>query len=113
MITFSFCTFGYTEDDSHLQPNSWRHVPLKAKYECELIGHVPSSLFSMTWADRDGESVNTVLHNNVDPEFFNPKHETPSLLPGPPDLIVMGHTGRKGTKERKSSIGTTADQALR
>lgn len=100
-------------DDAHLQPAYWRHVPLQSKYECELIGHVPKSLYSMTWVDRDGESVNAILHKNVDPEYFSKNCPVPSLLPGPPDLIVMGHQGRKGPKDRKSQIGTTADEALR
>lgn len=101
------------ENDHDLQPAYWRHNALQTKYECELIGHIPKSLWSMTWIDRDGESVNTVLHKNVDPEHFDKNTLEPSQLPGAPDLIVLGHHGRKGPKERKAAIGTTADQALR
>lgn len=67
----------------------------------------------MTWVDRLGKSVNDVLHSTVDPEHFQQDCEEPSPMPGRPDFIVMGHHGRKGPKERKAAIGSTADEALR
>eukprot|EP00428_Durinskia_dybowskii_P085307 CAMPEP_0170431356 /NCGR_PEP_ID=MMETSP0117_2-20130122/41358_1 /TAXON_ID=400756 /ORGANISM="Durinskia baltica, Strain CSIRO CS-38" /LENGTH=256 /DNA_ID=CAMNT_0010690907 /DNA_START=1 /DNA_END=768 /DNA_ORIENTATION=+ len=103
----------YREDDGELQPPTWRHNQLSSKYDIELIGHVPKSLHSLVWVDREGASVNTVLHRCVDPEFFTKVTKNPSPLAGPPDLIVMGHHGRKGPKDTKGALGTTADQALR
>jgi hypothetical protein len=70
-------------------------------------------LYTLSWVDREGESVNTILHKAVDPEYFMKNALEPSPLPGPPDLIIMGQHGRKGPKDTVSEIGTTADQALR
>lgn len=100
-------------DDPNLQPATWRHNQLLSKFDIELIGHVPKGLFSLAFVDREGQTVNTVLHKNVDPEHFLNLSREPSILAGPPDLIVMGHHGRKGPKSKKSAIGSTADQALR
>ncbi len=107
---FSLC-FGLDIPD--LQPASWRHKALESKYDCELTGRIPSSLYSMTFVDRCGSDVNDVVHEVVDPMYFRPESNQRSPLSTPPDFIVMGHHGRKGPKERKASIGTTADQALR
>jgi nucleotide-binding universal stress UspA family protein len=67
----------------------------------------------MTWVDRHGIDVNTMLHRCVDPIHFAKDAADPSPLHAQPDLIIMGQHGRKGPKERKASIGSTADQALR
>ena len=96
-----------------LQPATWRPKQLETKYEVELVGHIPKRLYSMTWVDREGESVNETLHRSVDPEYFEPDCARPSSMAGRPDFIIMGHHGRKGPKERKASIGSTADEALR
>lgn len=101
------------KDIPDLQPASWRHKALESKYDCELTGRIPSSLYSMTFVDRCGSDVNDVVHEVVDPMYFRPESNQRSPLSTPPDFIVMGHHGRKGPKERKASIGTTADQALR
>lgn len=100
-------------DIPDLQPASWRYKALETKYDCELTGRIPSSLYSMTFVDRRGSDVNDVVHEVVDPMYFRPESNQRSPLSTPPDFIVMGHHGRKGPKERKASIGTTADQALR
>ena len=103
----------HVADDPDLQPASWRHKALETKYDCELVGRIPSSLYSLNFIDRCGDSVNTVVHQVVDPIYFNPESSVRSPLAGPPDFILMGHHGRKGPKERKASIGSTADHALR
>lgn len=100
-------------DIPDMQPAHWRYNHLESKYDVELIGHVPKRLYSMTWVDRLGKSVNEVLHHAVDPEYFSESSEEPSPLPGRPDFIIMGHHGRKGPKEKKAAIGSTADEALR
>ena len=99
------------KDIPDLQPAFWRHGQLESKYEVELIGHIPKRLHSLTFVDRHGAPVNTVLHNAVDPEHFLPDSDSPSPIPGRPDFIIMGHHGRKGPKEKKAAIGTTADEA--
>ncbi len=103
----------YPLDIPDLQPASWRHKALETKFDCELVSKIPSSLYSLTFVDRCGNTVNDVLHQAVDPIYFHPENEQRSPLSGPPDFIIMGHHGRKGPKERKASIGSTADHALR
>ncbi len=85
---------------------------MESKFEVELTGRIPKSLFSLTFVDRCGDTVNNVLEQVVDPASFLPGSEG-SILPARPDFIIMGHHGRKGPKERKASIGSTADRALR
>ena len=100
-------------DIPDLQPASWRHNALESHYDCELIGRIPSSLYSLTFIDRCGRHVNDVVHQAIDPMYFRPDSDNHSPLSSPPDFIVMGHHGRKGPKEHKAHIGTTADNALR
>ena len=99
-------------DKPDLQPASWRPKSLESKFEVELTGRIPKSLFSLTFVDRSGDTVNNVLEQVVDPVAFQPGGEG-TILPARPDFIIMGHHGRKGPKERKASIGSTADRALR
>lgn len=100
-------------DKPDLQPASWRHKSLESKFEVELTGRVPKSLYSVTFIDRCGATANDILEQTVDPAAFLPGHEGQSPLLSRPDFIIMGHHGRKGPKERKASIGSTADRALR
>jgi len=100
-------------DIPDLQPASWRHNALESKYDCELTGRIPRSLYSLTFIDRCGRHVNDVVHQAIDPMYFHPDSDDRSPLSTPPDFIVMGHHGRKGPKEHKAHIGTTADNALR
>eukprot|EP01032_Pedospumella_encystans_P015932 gene15932-18197_t len=101
------------KDIPDLQPATWRHKALETKFDCELVSKVPASLYSLTFVDRCGNTVNDVLHQAVDPIHFTPDSTQRSPLSGPPDFIIMGHHGRKGPKERRASIGSTADHALR
>lgn len=86
---------------------------MKSKYEVELISKLPSSLYSLAWIDRLGVPTNVVLHRCVDPEHFDKDADEPSPLYSRPDLIVVGRHGRKGSKDRRYAIGSTADHALR
>ena len=110
-MNIDLCPF--PTDIPDLQPASWRHKALETKFDCELTGRIPNTLYSLTFVDRRGSDVNDVVHEVVDPMYFRPESNQRSPLSTPPDFIVMGHHGRKGQKERKASIGTTADQALR
>ena len=112
-LSFRCCLCLYHPDIPDLQPATWRYNQLRSKYETELIGHIPTSMYSMMWIDRKGIDVNTMLHSCVDPEHFGSNARDPSPLTYPPDLIIMGKHGRKGPKEQKFAIGSTADQALR
>lgn len=96
------------ENQSEIQPPSWRANQLESKYECELIGSIPSKLFSMCWAPRAGKPVLDVLNKVV-----SPYNKDSVKLSSMPDFIVMGHHGRKGPKAMNTSLGSTTDQALR
>jgi hypothetical protein len=90
-----------------MQPASWRPKALYSKYEIELLSRLPSRLYSLAWVDREGAAVLEVLKNVMDPKA----EETP--LSAYPDIVIFGHTGRKGPKNQPTTLGSTTDQALR
>mmetsp|Transcript_13801 Transcript_13801/g.22987 ORF Transcript_13801/g.22987 Transcript_13801/m.22987 type:complete len:242 (-) Transcript_13801:149-874(-) len=96
---------GETQDT--LQPAFWRPKALHSKYEIELLGRLPSRLYSLVFEDRKGAPVVEMLKKAVDQKAS----ETP--LPGWPDIVVMGHHGRKGPKSQATTLGSTTDNALR
>jgi len=109
------CIFhAFRGDLPDLQPAYWRPNQLESKYDVDLVSHIPKRLYSMCFVDRQGDSVNTVLERAVDPDTFKYNADrSEKTLTLKPDFIVMGHHGRKGPKETKASIGSTADKALR
>jgi hypothetical protein len=102
-----FHAFKDTEDEDHIFPVEYRPKEMKLKYECELVGHIPSSCYSMWWTsrNRDGktsavdELKNTMRDKRHDDDF--------------PDFILMGHVGRKGKKDTQTTLGSNSDASLR
>lgn len=103
------CVFhAYRGDKPDLQPASWRPKQLESKYDCELIGHIPARLHSLIFKDRVGQPVLEVLKSTLASSYTES-----SELPMSPDLVIMGHHGRKGPKAERTTLGSTTDQALR
>ena len=102
-----FHAFKEYEDENSIFPIEHRPKEMKLKYECELVGHVPSSCYSMWWTSRDPEGKlmavdelkNAMRERRHDDDF--------------PDFILMGHVGRKGKKDTQTTLGSNSDASLR
>jgi hypothetical protein len=88
-------------------PAQWKPKFLRAKFEVELIGHLPASLQALCFVERNGASVTEILADALD------EKKKDQVLPHMPDWVIMGHHGRKGPKEEATMLGTNTDLALR
>mmetsp|Transcript_6380 Transcript_6380/g.10455 ORF Transcript_6380/g.10455 Transcript_6380/m.10455 type:complete len:310 (+) Transcript_6380:102-1031(+) len=102
-----FHAFKDDVDESKLFPVEYRQKEMKLKYECELVGHLPSSRYSMWWVSREPESnLKAVdeLKNELHRRRGNDDY---------PDFVLLGHVGRKGKKDTQTTLGSNSDVSLR
>ena len=102
-----FHAFKEYDDESKIFPVEYRPKEMKLKYECELIGHLPSSRYSIWWTSRDREGKRKAIEE-LQHEMRHRRHDEDY-----PDFILMGHVGRKGKKDTQTTLGSNSDVSLR
>jgi hypothetical protein len=102
-----FHAFKGSDEESKIFPISYRPAEMKMKYECEMIGHLPSDRYSFWWISRD---------ETKDRKAVDELHEALRVRRRDddyPDFILMGHVGRKGRKDTVTTLGSNSDVSLR
>jgi hypothetical protein len=94
-------------DESKIFPVEYRQKEMKMKYECELIGHLSSSRYSMWWISREPEGTRRAVEE-LQHEMQRRKRDSDY-----PDFVLMGHVGRKGKKDTQTTLGSNSDVSLR
>lgn len=102
-----FHAFKEFADESKVFPVSYRPNEMKMKYECELVGHLPSNRYSIWWTSRDPQGKKMAIEE-LQQEMRTRRHDDDY-----PDFIIMGHVGRKGKKDGMTSLGSNSDVSLR
>lgn len=94
-------------DESKIFPVEYRPKEMKLKYECELIGHLSASRYSIWWTKSqvggDRKAIEELQH-----EMRARRHDFDY-----PDFLLMGHVGRKGKKDTQTTLGSNSDVSLR
>jgi len=99
----------YSVEDKHSQADPDR---MREKYDTELLGHYPSSKYSLIWHnnDKDKKPVKEILVKVSEGKFGGMTA---------PDFLVLGYSGWRfhnvdgSRKDHATTAGSTADFALR
>ena len=102
-----FHAFKQYADERKIFPVEYRPKEMKMKYECELIGHLPSSRYSIWWTSHDADGKRKAIEE-LQGEMRERRHDDDY-----PDFIIMGHVGRKGQKDTVTTLGSNSDVSLR
>lgn len=102
----------YSETRAKQLPPAFRPNEIRNKYEAQLVATMTSSKYTIYWEERGERSALQALIDVLN-SYTNDSH--PALQPTAvrPDFVVMGYAGRKGPKTSPTTLGSTADLALR
>lgn len=108
------CLFhAFSKDkDADLPPN-FQADAVRARYENEVINklHLPSTKFSFYWEEKKNRDIRRVIKQllNEYKGLKNPMRPTRM----DPNFFFVGYTGKKGKKDKQSTLGSVTDTALR
>lgn len=102
----------FSDSKSKELPPAFRPNTIQNKYESQLVATLTSSKYTLYWKERGERSALDTLVDTVN-SYTDNSH--PAFLPTAtcPDFVVMGYAGRKGPKTSPTTLGSTADLALR
>jgi nucleotide-binding universal stress UspA family protein len=102
----------FSDAKSRELPPAFRPNDIRNKYEAKLVATLTPSKYSLHWEERGDRSALKSLVDIIN-SYTDDSH--PAFQPSAvrPDFVVMGYAGRKGPKTSPTTLGSTADLALR
>mmetsp|Transcript_4051 Transcript_4051/g.6279 ORF Transcript_4051/g.6279 Transcript_4051/m.6279 type:complete len:393 (+) Transcript_4051:121-1299(+) len=102
----------YCEEKVKTTLPNFKPDAIRSRYESQLIAQIPSSQYAFQWETRGNRSVlGTLISLLKRYKLDSQKLFLPTA--SCPDFVVLGYAGRKGPKSGPTTLGSTADLALR